>query len=59
MNSIVNLNSKVMKMFEITSHNTWIKKGVVTNFKYYMQAKSVEKVIAHYMSKNIKSIREL
>ena len=48
-----------MKMFEITSHNTWNKKGVVTNFKYYMRAKSVEKVIAHYISKNIKSIREL
>jgi hypothetical protein len=48
-----------MKMFEITSHNTWNKRGVVTNFKYYMQAKSVEKVIAHYISKNIKSIREL
>ena len=31
-------------MFEIISNNTWNKRGIPTNFKYYMKSKSIEEV---------------
>tara|TARA_Y100000022_G_C12909678_1_gene222190 strand:+ start:315 stop:461 length:147 start_codon:yes stop_codon:yes gene_type:complete len=48
-----------MKMFEIISNNTWNKKGIPTNFKYYMKSKSIEEVKEYYKDRDIKSIKEI
>ena len=48
-----------MKMYEIISNNTWNKRGVETNFKYYMKSKSIEEVREYYKNRNIKSIKEI
>ena len=46
-------------MFEIIYNNTWNKKGMPTNFKYYMKSKSIEEVKEYYKNNNIKSIKEI
>jgi len=46
-------------MFEIISNNTWNKKGIPTNFKYYMKSKSIEEVKEYYKNNNIKSIKKI
>jgi len=50
-------------MYEIISNNTWNKRGVETNFKYYMKSKNIEEVKEYYKNKsfckNIKSIKEI
>jgi hypothetical protein len=48
-----------MKMFKIISNNTWDKRGIPTNFKYYMKSKSIEEVKEYYKNNNIKSIKEI
>tara|TARA_R100000700_G_scaffold21797_2_gene28490 strand:+ start:347 stop:493 length:147 start_codon:yes stop_codon:yes gene_type:complete len=48
-----------MKMFEIISNNTWNKRGIPTNYKYYMKCKNIEEVKEYYKNRNIKSIKEI
>ena len=46
-------------MFEIISNNTWNKRGIPTNFKYYMKSKSIKEVKEYYKNNNIKSIKKI